>query len=79
MGMLAHRCACVQGSTYLRKQDTLLALLINAEFFITHFVVFPAQQVATNTGLFGGSNALWASGVLSTGRSSSRRGSSLSR
>eukprot|EP00966_Prymnesium_polylepis_P200146 4638281-Prymnesium_polylepis.2 len=62
--MLAHRCACVQGSTYLRRQDSALALLINAEFFITHFVIFPAQQVFINTGFFGGSNALWSAAVL---------------
>lgn len=62
--MLAHGCGCVQGSTYLRREASCLAYLINAEFFITHFVVFPAQQVATDTGLFGGSNALWSARVL---------------
>jgi len=59
-----HKCSCVQGSTYLRVINSLLALIINAEFFVTHFVIFPAQQAASGTGFFGGSNALWVTEVL---------------
>ena len=36
----------------------MLAAYINAEFFVTHFVFFPAMQFITNMGVFGGSNAL---------------------
>ena len=39
-------------------------MIINAEFFVTHFVIFPAQQAASGTGFFGGSNALWETDVL---------------
>jgi len=62
--MQVHKCSCVQGSTYLRVTNSLLAMIINAEFFVTHFVIFPAQQAASGTGFFGGSNALWETDVL---------------
>ena len=63
--MIAHRCSCVQGSTYIREMGcSPLAHIINAEFFITHFIIFPAQQTASGTGFFGGSNALWRTNVL---------------
>ena len=44
--MHAHGVQCVQGSTYLRTRPNLLAAYINAEFFVTHFVWFPAMQCA---------------------------------
>ena len=40
----AHDCSCVQGSTYLRRKRSLFDLYINSEFFVTHFVFFPAMQ-----------------------------------
>ena len=43
--MRKHNCDCVQGSTYLRVTNSLMAYWINAEFFVTHFVYFPALQV----------------------------------
>ena len=57
--MLHKSCSCVQGSTYLRERPHLLASYINAEFFVTHFVFFPAMEFITSLGVFGGSNALW--------------------
>jgi cellulose synthase/poly-beta-1,6-N-acetylglucosamine synthase-like glycosyltransferase len=62
--MTAHNCACVQGSTYLRTRPNMLAAYINAEFFVTHFVFFPAMQFVTSMGVFGGSNALWRTDAL---------------
>ena len=55
----AHGASCIQGSTYLRTRPNMLAAYINAEFFVTHFVFFPAMQFITQMGVFGGSNALW--------------------
>ncbi|KAL3902421.1 MAG: hypothetical protein SGPRY_012074 [Prymnesium sp.] len=57
-------CECVQGSTYLRSTKSLFELYINSEFFVTHFVFFPAMQVLTSCGVFGGSNALWKTEAL---------------
>ena len=42
----------------------MLAAYINAEFFVTHFVFFPAMQFITGMGVFGGSNALWRTAAL---------------
>ena len=56
--------SCIQGSTYLRSRPNLLAQYINAEFFVTHFVFFPAMQFVTSMGVFGGSNALWRTADL---------------
>lgn len=50
--MEAHGVECIQGSTYLRSRPNLLAQYINAEFFVTHFVWFPAMQYATAPLLF---------------------------
>ena len=47
--MRKHNCDCVQGSTYLRVTNSLMAYWINAEFFVTHFVYFPALQVPNAT------------------------------
>ena len=57
--MEAKSVSCVQGSTYLRARPTILANYINAEFFVTHFVFFPAMEFVAGLGVFGGSNALW--------------------
>jgi len=57
-------CACVQGSTYLRRRRSLFDFYINSEFFVTHFVFFPAMQFLTACGVFGGSNALWKADAL---------------
>ena len=40
--MRLHRCQCVQGSTYIRYKPTLLARVIDAEFFVIFFCFFPA-------------------------------------
>ena len=48
--MAARGVACVQGSTYLRVTPNALAYYINAEFFVTHFVFFPAMQFLTGMG-----------------------------
>ena len=47
--METHGVECIQGSTYLRSRPNILAHYINAEFFVTHFVWFPAMQCATHT------------------------------
>ncbi|KAL1503893.1 hypothetical protein AB1Y20_012356 [Prymnesium parvum] len=60
----ARRCECVQGSTYLRHKHSLFDVYINTEFFVTHFVFFPAMQFLTSCGVFGGSNALWKTEAL---------------
>lgn len=39
-------CHCVQGSTYLRYKPTLLAKILDAEFFVIFFCFFPAVQVS---------------------------------
>ena len=57
-------CSCVQGSTYLRELSSLLAVYVNAEFFSTHFVFFPALEFMASFGVFGGSNALWKTADL---------------
>uniref|UniRef100_A0A7S3AML5 Glycosyltransferase 2-like domain-containing protein n=1 Tax=Haptolina ericina TaxID=156174 RepID=A0A7S3AML5_9EUKA len=54
-----HKCSCVQGSTYLRQRFSIFDNYINSEFFVTHFVFFPAMQFLTGCAVFGGSNALW--------------------
>lgn len=55
----------VQGSTYIRStKGSLMAKAVNAEFFVTHFVYFPAMEVLASVGYFGGSNALWRTEVL---------------
>jgi cellulose synthase/poly-beta-1,6-N-acetylglucosamine synthase-like glycosyltransferase len=56
---------CVQGSTYIRNLSAgLLGRFIDAEFFVTHFMFFPALKLLVRSGLFGGSNALWVRDVL---------------
>lgn len=62
--MRKHKCDCVQGSTYLRVTNSPMAYFINAEFFVTHFVYFPALQFLTTMGVFGGSNAVWKVATL---------------
>jgi hypothetical protein len=63
--LLCSRCDAVQGSTYIRNaRSSLLASLVNAEFFVTHFVYFPAMEVLAANAYFGGSNALWRTRTL---------------
>jgi cellulose synthase/poly-beta-1,6-N-acetylglucosamine synthase-like glycosyltransferase len=62
--MQSKGCSCVQGSTYLRERPSLLSAYINAEFFVTHFVFFPAMEFISSLGVFGGSNALWKTEAL---------------
>ena len=63
---LRRACVAVQGSTYIRNaRASVLAHLVDAEFFVTHFVYFPAMEVLAASGYFGGSNALWRTAVLS--------------
>jgi len=59
----------VQGSTYIRNRNgcgpsSWLARYLDAEFFVTHHVYFPAMEVLSQVGYFGGSNALWRTAVL---------------
>jgi biofilm PGA synthesis N-glycosyltransferase PgaC len=62
-------CA-VQGSTYIRntrgRRVSALARAVDAEFFVTHFIYFPAMEVLASSGYFGGSNALWRTRVLTS-------------
>ena len=46
------------------NRHTALARAVDAEFFVTHFVYFPAMEALAGTGYFGGSNALWQASVL---------------
>ena len=61
-------CA-VQGSTFIRNtrgwRVSALARMVDAEFFVTHFIYFPATEALASTGYFGGSNCLWRTAVLS--------------
>jgi len=44
-----HQCHVVQGSTYIRNTNSsLLAKAVDAEFFVTHFVYFPASELHTS-------------------------------
>jgi len=56
---------CVQGSTYIRNiTESFLARFVDAEFFIQHFLIFPAMKFTTRSAFFGGSNALWKTEVI---------------
>mmetsp|Transcript_91137 Transcript_91137/g.243993 ORF Transcript_91137/g.243993 Transcript_91137/m.243993 type:complete len:1164 (+) Transcript_91137:1-3492(+) len=55
---------CVQGSTYIREGPLLLGGIVNAEFFVTYFIIFPGMELLGHTGFFGGSNALWRTSFL---------------
>lgn len=51
---------CVQGSIYIRNLCAgIRGHLINAEFFLSHFMFFPAMKLYTGQAFFCGSNALW--------------------
>ena len=41
--LLSDDADCVQGSIFLRSQPDVWAKLVHAEFFVTHFVYFPAM------------------------------------
>merc|ERR1719353_2711537 len=57
--------ACVQGSTYIRDLNSgILARIIDAEFFVTHFVYFPIMRLLTRNAVFCGSNGLWQTSLL---------------
>lgn len=46
--MAWRKCHVVQGSTYIRNtHGSLLAKAVDAEFFVTHFVYFPAMEVCS--------------------------------
>jgi cellulose synthase/poly-beta-1,6-N-acetylglucosamine synthase-like glycosyltransferase len=65
--MVSKNSDCVWGSTYIRNLTAgFLARIIDAEFFVTHFMVFPSLQRFTGSGIFGGSNGLWRTEVLKT-------------
>jgi cellulose synthase/poly-beta-1,6-N-acetylglucosamine synthase-like glycosyltransferase len=42
----------------------MLARIIDAEFFVTHFVYFPCMRLLTRQAVFCGSNGLWQTQVL---------------
>ena len=60
---LAQCINCLGQHTHVRYirdlEGSPLGSLVNAEFFVTHFIYFPAMQQLSGTGYFGGSNALW--------------------
>jgi len=57
--------ACVQGSTYIRDLNSgILARIIDAEFFVTHFIYFPIMRLLTRNAVFCGSNGLWQTALL---------------
>jgi len=55
---------CVQGSTYIREGTCLPRTMVNAEFFVTYFVLLPMMEAIAGNGLFGGANAVWRSSSL---------------
>jgi cellulose synthase/poly-beta-1,6-N-acetylglucosamine synthase-like glycosyltransferase len=56
---------CVQGSTYIRNLNAgMLARIVDADFFVTHFILFPAQRLLTGNAVFEGSNGMWRTKVL---------------
>jgi len=57
--------ACIQGSTYIRDLNSgIMARIVDAEFFVTHFVYFPTMKALTRNAVFCGSNGLWQTKVL---------------
>jgi cellulose synthase/poly-beta-1,6-N-acetylglucosamine synthase-like glycosyltransferase len=57
--------ACAQGSTYIRDLNSgFLARIIDAEFFVTHFIFLPCMRLLTRQGVFCGSNGLWKTDIL---------------
>eukprot|EP00930_Biecheleria_cincta_P071669 TRINITY_DN59135_c0_g1_i1.p1 TRINITY_DN59135_c0_g1~~TRINITY_DN59135_c0_g1_i1.p1 ORF type:complete len:560 (-),score=84.74 TRINITY_DN59135_c0_g1_i1:178-1857(-) len=50
---------CVQGSTYIREGCCLTRTMVNAEFFVTYFVLLPIMEAISGSALFGGANAVW--------------------
>jgi cellulose synthase/poly-beta-1,6-N-acetylglucosamine synthase-like glycosyltransferase len=63
--ILRRKTACVQGSTYIRDLNSgILARIIDAEFFVTHFVYFPIMRLLTRNAVFCGSNGLWQTDIL---------------
>jgi len=63
--IMRRNIACVQGSTYIRDLNSgMLGRLIDAEFFVTHFVYFPIMRLLTRNAVFCGSNGLWQTKIL---------------
>jgi cellulose synthase/poly-beta-1,6-N-acetylglucosamine synthase-like glycosyltransferase len=63
--IVRNKSACVWGSTYIRDLGAgFWARIIDAEFFVTHFIAFPSLELLTGAGIFGGSNGLWDTKVL---------------
>jgi len=63
--MIRKSVDCVQGSTYIRNiEASYLGRFVDAEFFIQHFLIFPAMKFLTRNAFFGGSNALWVRDVI---------------
>mmetsp|Transcript_12046 Transcript_12046/g.21179 ORF Transcript_12046/g.21179 Transcript_12046/m.21179 type:complete len:567 (+) Transcript_12046:88-1788(+) len=57
---------CAQGSVYIRNLCSgFLGRFIDAEFFVSHFLLFPAMKMYTQHAFFCGSNALWKRHVIS--------------
>uniref|UniRef100_A0A7S0F908 Glycosyltransferase 2-like domain-containing protein n=1 Tax=Pyrodinium bahamense TaxID=73915 RepID=A0A7S0F908_9DINO len=55
---------CVQGSTYIRAGCCLVRSLVQAEFFVTYFLLLPSMEAITGTGFFGGANGVWLASSL---------------
>jgi len=63
--MIRRGVACIQGSTYIRNLNSgVVGRVIDAEFFVTHFIYFPIMKLVTRNAVFGGSNGLWQTAVL---------------
>jgi cellulose synthase/poly-beta-1,6-N-acetylglucosamine synthase-like glycosyltransferase len=56
---------CVQGSTYIRNLNAgFLARFVDADFFVTHFLIFPGMRLITRNAAFLGSNGMWNTKAL---------------
>mmetsp|Transcript_37671 Transcript_37671/g.70443 ORF Transcript_37671/g.70443 Transcript_37671/m.70443 type:complete len:531 (+) Transcript_37671:58-1650(+) len=55
---------CCQGSTFIREGGCLLGTLINAEFFVSYFIVLPVLEKISGTAFFGGANGIWRTDSL---------------
>lgn len=63
--MIRKNMTCIQGSTYIRDLNSgLTARIVDAEFFVTHFIYFPIMKMVTRNAVFCGSNGLWKADAL---------------
>jgi cellulose synthase/poly-beta-1,6-N-acetylglucosamine synthase-like glycosyltransferase len=63
--IMRREVACIQGSTYIRDLNSgIVARIIDAEFFVTHFIYFPIMKLLTRNAVFCGSNGLWKTDAL---------------